>query len=93
MLIADLLVLCFISIIIEFKFLKGKSMIFSPFTNFNVSFALVYILPIILYRISPNTSLIQMLSQEELMSSYLYKNILLLLVSVKCSLLHQYQAI
>ena len=72
MLIADLLVLCFISIIIEFKFLKGKSMIFSPFTNFNVSFALVYILPIILYRISPNTSLIQMLSQEELMSSYLY---------------------
>ena len=47
-------------------------MIFSPFTNFNVSFALVYILPIILYRISPNTSLIQMLSQEELMSSYLY---------------------
>lgn len=70
--VIDMIIVCVLSVFLEYKLLKGKYMFFSPFTNFNISFFVVYLFPIILFRITPDDSYFSLLSLDVITKGYMY---------------------
>lgn len=70
MIVFDLILICLISILLEYKLLKRKYMLFSPFTIFNVSFFVVYILPLVIFKLYPENSYLSNVTLDMLIRGY-----------------------
>lgn len=68
----DLIILCVGSVLLEYIILGRKYVLFSPFTNFNIMFFVIYLVPPVLYSINPSTSYMSSLDYSNIISGYNY---------------------